>query len=98
VDAYWAVRSRALPNATKPASITVDQVLKERILELCFEDLTWYDMIRTRKALNTTTGEMANMIGLRTPGHNEGSMFGTEDLLFPYPIREVRLNPNLVRQ
>jgi hypothetical protein len=98
VDAYWGVRSRALPDGNKPASITVDQVLKERIFELCFEDQTWYDMIRTRKALNTTTGEMANMIGLRTPGHNEGSMFGTEDLLFPYPIREVRLNPNLVRQ
>jgi hypothetical protein len=98
VDAYWAVRNRALPDAVKTTSITVDQVLKERIHEFCFEDITWYDMIRTHKALNTTTGEIVNLLGLRTPGHTEGSSFGAEDLLFPYPIREVRLNPNLVRQ
>lgn len=98
VDAYWAVRSRALPGETKPASITTNQVIKERIHELCFEDQTWYDMIRTRKALNTTTGQIVNIVGMRTPGHAEGAFFAEEDLIFPYPIREVRLNPNLVRQ
>jgi len=98
VNAYWAVRSRALPDAARTTSVTVDQVLKERIHELCFEDQTWYDMIRTRKALNVTTGEIVNLVGMRTPGHTEGATFGAEDLLFPYPIREVRLNPNLVRQ
>jgi hypothetical protein len=95
VDAYFEVRHRALPSESKPASISVDDVLKERFWEICFEGQTWYDMLRTRKALNVTTGLIVNMIGYQTPVHS--APFKTEDLLFPYPIREKRLNPNLIR-
>ncbi len=98
VDAYFLVRKRANPTESKPGSITVDDVLKERFWELCFEYQTWYDMIRTRKGFNLTTGKIDNLIGLYTPGHSEGAVFEASDLLFPYPLREVRLNPNLVRQ
>ena len=37
VDAYFQVRHRALPDEARPTSITVDQVLKERAWELCYE-------------------------------------------------------------
>ncbi|MDR2911902.1 MAG: RagB/SusD family nutrient uptake outer membrane protein [Alistipes sp.] len=98
IDAYYQVRHRAMPDEAKPASITVNEVIRERIHELCFEDQTWYDMLRTRKGLNVNTGQIVNLVGLHTPAHAEGAVYGEEDLLFPYPLREVRLNPNLVRQ
>ncbi|MDR2448492.1 MAG: RagB/SusD family nutrient uptake outer membrane protein [Prevotellaceae bacterium] len=95
VDAYFKVRNRALPSESKPASITVNDVLKERFWEICFEGQTWYDMLRTRKVFNPTTSLIVDMIGYQLPGH--GSAFDTADLLLPYPIREQRLNPNLKR-
>ena len=95
ISAYFAVRSRALPSESKPSSITVNDVLKERFFELCFEGQTWYDMLRTRKVLNVTTGQIIDMIGYQTPGHTNA--FKDTDLLLPYPVREQRLNPNLVR-
>ena len=95
IDAYFAVRARALPSETKPSSITVNDVLKERFWEICFEGHTWYDMLRTRKVLHVNTGQIVDMIGYQTPGHT--SAFDAEDLLLPYPVREQRLNPNLKR-
>lgn len=97
VDAYWMVRGRALPEASKPGSVTFEEVYRERLWELCFESQTWFDLLRTRKILNVTTGEVVNLIGYEAPGHNEGCRFEEEDLLFPYPLREKRLNPNLTR-
>ncbi|MDD4778067.1 MAG: RagB/SusD family nutrient uptake outer membrane protein [Fermentimonas sp.] len=97
IDAYYEVRSRALPDEGKPASISVDNILKERYWELCFEGQTWYDLIRTRKAFNVTTGNIVDMVGYNAPGHPEGRPFKESDLLFPYPLREKRLNPNLTR-
>ena len=95
IDAYFAVRSRALPSESKPSSLSVNDVLKERFWEICFEGQTWYDMLRTRKALHVNTLQIVDMIGYQTPGH--GSAFKETDLLFPYPVREQRLNPNLKR-
>lgn len=95
VDAYHAVRSRALPEEAKPTSITVDRVLQERFWELAFENQTWYDMVRTRKAIHAVTGQIVNMIGYQTPTHI--APFTEASLLLPYPIREKRLNPNLSR-
>lgn len=95
VDAYYAVRKRAMPTEARPSSINVNDVLKERFWELCFEGHTWYDMLRTHKALHVVTGNIVDMIGYQTPGH--GAAFKEADLLLPYPIREKRLNPNLKR-
>ena len=95
IDAYFAVRVRALPSETKPSSLSVNDILKERFWELCFEGQTWYDMLRTRKALHVNTIQIVDMVGYQTPGHS--GPFKESDLLFPYPIREKRLNPNLVR-
>jgi len=95
VAAYSLVRSRAMPSEPAPSTITFDMVYKERIWELCFETQTWFDMLRTRKALDVRTGNVVDLIGLRTPGHE--AAFSEKDLAFPYPLRESRLNPNLKR-
>lgn len=97
INAYYQVRSRALPDEVKPTILMTDDVLKERFWEICFEGQTWYDMIRTRKAFNVTTRNMVSIVGYNAPSHPEGHPFEEEDLLFPYPLREKRLNPNLVR-
>lgn len=95
IEAYWLVRHRAMPADQKPSSVDFDTVYKERIWELCFETQTWFDMLRTRKALDVRTGNVVNLIGLQTPGHE--APFAEKDLAFPYPLRESRLNPNLKR-
>lgn len=95
IEAYYSVRKRAFPLEAKSTSITADKVLQERFWELAFENQTWYDMVRTRKALHAVTGQMVNMIGYQTPSHT--APFTEASLLLPYPIREKRLNPNLVR-
>ncbi len=97
INAYYEVRHRALPDEPKPTLLSVNDILKERFWEVCFENQTWFDMLRTRKALNPTTGNIVDMIGYTTPLHPEGHPFKDSDLLFPYPLREKRLNPNLVR-
>lgn len=95
IDAYYQVRKRAMPGESRPSSLDFQTVYKERLWELCFETQTWFDMIRTRKALNPTSGSVVDLIGYQTPGHE--AAFAEKDLLFPYPIRESRLNPHLKR-
>ncbi|WP_205511508.1 RagB/SusD family nutrient uptake outer membrane protein [Longitalea arenae] len=93
IDAYYQVRRRAFPAASKPAAIHVDEVLKERFFELCFEWQTWYDMLRTRRTLNLADGQMVNLIGYKAPTHLKA--FAETDLLLPVPLSEVQKNPLL---
>ena len=46
IDAFYQVRHRAISSYTKPASITLDDVLKERRLEFAIEGEYWYDLVR----------------------------------------------------
>lgn len=46
LQAFNAVRSRSMPNATPKTSITFDDVWKERRLELAFEGDRWFDYVR----------------------------------------------------
>lgn len=46
IDAFYQVRHRAIKNYSKPAVITLDDVLKERRLEFAFEGDYWYDLVR----------------------------------------------------
>ena len=46
IDAYYKVRSRAIKSATRPTSITWEDVWKERRLELAIEGDRWYDFVR----------------------------------------------------
>lgn len=94
IDAYYQVHHRAFSSATAPASLDFDTVFKERVKELCFENQTWFDMTRTRKAYNPLTDSVVDMIGFAAAGHPTGA-FTTNDLYLPIPLRERRLNPNL---
>lgn len=93
IDAWYAVHQRAIPAATRPATITTDMVLKERFLELCYEFTTWYDMLRTHKALDVVNGTVTGMIGYQAPNHIRP--FKASDLLWPIPLSEVQKNPKL---
>lgn len=96
VEAYHQVHSRAVPADPKPASITFSQVFKERVQELAFENITWFDMVRTRKAYDPVKDQVVDIVGHAAEGH-EKYAFKESDLLLPYPMRERKYNPNLVR-
>ena len=97
VDAYWQVRSRAVTGETKPSSISFETVFEERVKELAFENITWFDMVRTRKAYDPIQDKVVNIIGHVAEGH-PGHPFTEKDMLIPYPYRERTYNPNLVRK
>jgi hypothetical protein len=93
IQAWHLVRNRAFPGTALPASINLDQVLKERYWELCFEFQTWYDMLRTRKAFDVSADKIVDLIGYKAPNHL--IPFTEANLLFPIPLTEVQKNPNL---
>jgi hypothetical protein len=94
-DAVNATRTRAqLPNLS---GLSKDQlreaVWKERWYELCFENITWFDMVRLRKAFNVNTKQFDNYIGHK---FSYGPVLTERELLFPIPTAELRNNTNLV--
>jgi hypothetical protein len=94
-DAVNATRTRAqLPNL---AGLTKDQlreaVWKERWYELCFENITWFDMVRLRKAFNVTTKQFDNYVGHK---FSYGPVITERELLFPIPTVELKNNTKLV--
>ena len=93
-DAVNATRTRAqLPNL---AGLSKDQfreaVWKERWYELCFENITWFDMVRLRKAFNVTTKKFDDYVGHK---FSYGPVITERELLFPIPTSEIRNNTNL---
>ncbi|WP_031534993.1 MULTISPECIES: RagB/SusD family nutrient uptake outer membrane protein [unclassified Bacteroides] len=46
IDAFYAVRHRAIKNAERPSSVSWDDIWKERRLELAMEGDRWYDYVR----------------------------------------------------
>lgn len=94
-DAVNAIRLRAeLPALS---GLTKDQlreaVWKERWYELCFENITWFDMARLRKAFNVTTKQFDNYVGHR---FSYGPVLKERELLFPIPTSET-LNGGLTQ-
>jgi len=95
IDAYYQVRHRAMPSEAKPTTLTFDQVFKERIWEQAYDGTNWFNMIRTRKAFDLVNDEVVDLIGYKAPAMS--TTYQEEDLLLPYPVEQVRLNPNLKR-
>lgn len=93
IDAWQEVHRRAFPASVRPAQLSVATILKERFWELSFEWQTWFDMLRTRKALNTATGQIVELIGYQAPNHVKP--FAEKDLLLPIPLSEIQKNPLL---
>jgi len=100
VDALQRIRDRA--DLTTPALGAFTQetlreaVWKERWHELCFEQITWFDMVRLRRVLNHTTGGFDNFVGHVNLNSNESLQ--EKHLLFPIPRQELVNNTNLTPQ
>lgn len=65
LDAFYQVRHRAVSAFAMPTSVTLDQVLKERRLELALEGDYWFDLVRMsyydmNKAINTIKNQRRN--------------------------------------
>ena len=71
-----------------------DAIFKESCHELCFEDKTWFNMARTRRAYNLTTDSVEDLIGYVFVS---GAVYAEKDLLFPIPTSEMNSNPNLIQ-
>ncbi|MBS7563893.1 RagB/SusD family nutrient uptake outer membrane protein [Mucilaginibacter sp. Bleaf8] len=96
-EAYNAVnqiRKRAqLPDL---ANLSKDQfreaVWRERYHELCYENKTWFDMVRTRKVYNPISNGFDNFEGHK---FTYGPTLTSKYLLFPIPTREINNNKKL---
>ncbi|WP_316780942.1 RagB/SusD family nutrient uptake outer membrane protein [Pedobacter antarcticus] len=95
-EAVNAIRTRAklAPVAGLNQAQFENAVLKERWHELCYEGVTWFDMIRLRKAYNEATNSFENFVGHKF-ADNATVVLGEKHLLFPLPTVEYRNNPNL---
>ena len=71
-------------------------VYKERWHELCFEQITWFDMTRTRKAFNEITKSFEDFVGHTNLSSNQ--KLQEKHLLLPIPKAEMLNNPNLKTQ
>ncbi|TAE40314.1 MAG: RagB/SusD family nutrient uptake outer membrane protein [Runella slithyformis] len=99
-NAFKRIRDRA--QLTTPASGTYSQtsfreaVWKERWHELCYEQITWFDMVRLRKVFNEKTKGFDNFIGHVNLSSNQPLQ--SKHLLLPLGRQEMLNNPNLKPQ
>ena len=97
LDALKAIRDRAglttgtLGSYTKASFQTA--VWRERWHELCYEGVTWFDMVRLKKAYNESTNGFEDFVGHKLP--ESGAVLAEKHLLFPLPTSEMQNNPNL---
>jgi hypothetical protein len=91
-DAVNATRTRAQLPALAGLSKDVfrEAVWKER----CYENITWFDMVRLRKAFNVTTKKFDDYVGHK---FSYGPVLTNRELLFPIPTVEIRNNTNLTQ-
>lgn len=71
-----------------------EAVLRERWYELSYENKTWFDMARLRKAFNVATKAFDNYVGHK---FSYGPVLKERELLFPIPTGEIRNNSKLVQ-
>ena len=96
-DAMKRIRDRA--QLTTPALGSYTQasfreaVWRERWHELCYEQITWFDMVRLRKVYNEKTNGFDNFVGHVNPSSNQALQ--EKHLLLPLPKQELLNNPNL---
>ncbi len=99
-DALKRIRDRA--KLTTPAMGTYNQstfreaVWRERWHELCYEGITWFDMVRLQKVYNESTNGFDNFVGHVNKSTNRALQ--AKHLLFPLGVQEMNNNPNLKPQ
>ncbi|MCF7560621.1 RagB/SusD family nutrient uptake outer membrane protein [Sabulilitoribacter multivorans] len=87
---FQRIRDRAFP-ATAPnaiASVTKDDLLLERRVELAFENQRWFDLLRFGVADAVLSAHAVEM----------GYVFNSRALLLPIPAREINLSGGLLTQ
>ncbi|HLW18983.1 MAG TPA: RagB/SusD family nutrient uptake outer membrane protein [Cyclobacteriaceae bacterium] len=98
-EAYEAVNKiRRRAELPELSGLSKDQlreaVWRERWFELSFENKTWYDMARLRKAFNVATRQFDEFVGHK---FSYGPVLKERELLFPIPTAEIRNNSNLIQ-
>jgi len=94
------IRDRA--GLTTPAIGTFTQatfreaIWRERWHELCYEQTTWFGMVRLRKVYVESSQGFDNFVGHKFPDNN--ATLADKHLLFPLPLAEMQNNPNLTPQ
>jgi hypothetical protein len=95
IGALTSIRNRA--KLSTPTTFTPDAfreaVWRERWHELCYEGITWFDMVRLRKVFNPVTKGFDNFVGAKFP--DNGATLEEKHLLFPIPTSEMKNSPNL---
>ncbi|NIJ51670.1 RagB/SusD family nutrient uptake outer membrane protein [Dyadobacter arcticus] len=94
LESVNAIRTRAqLPALAGLSKDALREVIwRERWYELCFENVTWFDMVRLRKAFNVSTKKFDNYVGHK---FSYGPTLTERELYFPLPTSEMRNNTNL---
>lgn len=99
-EALKRIRDRALLSTPALGEYTTDTfreaVWRERWHELCYEGITWFDMLRLRKVYNGTTNGFDDFVGHVNPSSNQA--LEARHLLMPFPLPEMQNNPNLQPQ
>ena len=92
------IRSRAglTPLAGLSQSQFREAVWRERNHELCYENITWFDMVRTRMAYNTKNDTFVPLVGYVFP-YGSNITFQDKNLLFPLPQSEIQANNTLIQ-
>lgn len=99
------VRSRVnLTNVTQATSENdaINKILDERFKELCFEGHRWYDLKRTKKAIEILSQQTYPKWNPETESYISTPLPGTQeisenDLLWPVPQSQRDNNPNLTQ-
>ncbi|MGI9533010.1 RagB/SusD family nutrient uptake outer membrane protein [Lutimonas sp.] len=87
LSSFQAVRDRAgLTDAV--ASVTKEELLNERRVELAFENQRWYDLLR----FDVGYGILEKFAA------DNGYGFSATDLLLPFPQREINLGGGMLEQ
>jgi hypothetical protein len=99
-DAMKRIRDRAQLSTPDLGTYTQatfrEAVWRERWHELCYENITWFDMVRLRKVYNEITNGFDEFEGHINISTNQPLQ--AKHLLFPLPAPELQNNPNLTQQ
>jgi hypothetical protein len=97
LDALKSIRDRAGLTTGALGSFTQtsfrEAVWRERWHELCYEGVTWFDMVRLKKAYLEGSNSFEEFVGHKLP--ESGAVLAEKHLLFPLPTLEMQNNPNL---
>jgi len=100
VESLKRIRDRAKLTTPSLGEFTPDTfreaVWRERWHELCYEQITWFDMLRLRKVYNEGTNGFDEFVGHENPSSNQ--TLQEKHYLMPYPLPEMQNNPNLTPQ